>query len=569
MAATYAPLHARTGADRTTTTARVPLRDRETGFPPVPATARPGHARGLPPSRIPVRSGPRTAGSAPIGPAVPVQVHSRPVIQAKLEISDPADAHEREADRVADAATGVPSAAGCKGACSGDCEACRSGRQPHGPAAQRVGGTAVAPDRAVPGVLSFGGQPLDARTREYFEAQFGQDFAAVRVHTDGEADQTASAFNARALTYGHHIAFRYARYQPGTTDGRRLLAHELTHVVQQRGPNAAQVGRTVTQAAQPTIQRALGDGHDLQSPRFSRLLDLEAVYDNEKVLEVGASGRGVEAIQQALYDLGFPLPVNGANGNFNTETQTAVKAFQAAHPPLAQDGRVGFKTMAALDATFGVPTLPAPASLAAPWTPACVRSVLCKQSPHTINVLQTRITLKSFDNISWADEKWDGASWVAAPFPGGGYNTGTEIGVLNGPCEAMAQTLYHEVLHADQPTSQHTTLQKEAYAYRIGEEMSIALGFAGRPGLRSTDPQGKQFADPAKVASFVGARYPGVSTGAPGDQIIGKAAAPGQVQVQRPDGSIITRPAAVGEKVPGPVTKTNEVTHPAAAWTCP
>jgi hypothetical protein len=70
-------------------------------------------------------------------------------------------------------------------------------------------------------------------------------------------------------------------------------------------------------------------------------------------------------------------------------------------------------------------------------------------SKHTIEVLRTRITLKSFDSISWADEEWDGGAWVPAPFPGGGYNTGTEIGVLNSSCEHMAETLYHEVLHAE------------------------------------------------------------------------------------------------------------------------
>jgi hypothetical protein len=186
-----------------------------------------------------------------------------------------------------------------------------------------------------------------------------------------------------------------------------------------------------------------------------------------------------------------------------------------------------------------------------------------------VDVLHSKITLKSFDDISWADEQWDGASWQPAPFPGDGYNTGTEIGILNDTCEEIAQTLYHEVLHAEQPKAQTTTLAKESYAYRIGEEMSIDLGFSGRPALRSTDVQGRQFADPAKVDSFVSTEYPSVPSGAPGEEIIGKGVAAGTVRVQRPDGLIYTRPAAVGEKVPGPIHLVNEVTHSKALWTCP
>jgi peptidoglycan hydrolase-like protein with peptidoglycan-binding domain len=317
------------------------------------------------------------------------------------------------------------------------------------------------------------------------------------------------------------------------------------------------------------IQRTVGDGSDLTSPRFSRIEDLEAAFDDERDVQLNDTGRGVQAIQQALYDIGFPLPVHGADGRFGPETKAAVEAFQRANPPLAETGRVDKATMIKLNTRFAAFALPAPAARSANWTTACVRSILCPWAPHTVEMLRTRITLKSFDNIFWTDEEWDGAAWQPKVFPGGGYNTGTEIGVLNSSCENMAETLYHEVLHADQPSSQTTTLATESYAYRIGEEFSIAAGLGGRASLRSTGPHGRRFADPAKVRTFVASKYPSVPAGGGSDEIVGKAPAAGHVQLRRPDGTFYTRAAAVGERVPGPMSTTNEVTHPQASWTCP
>lgn len=78
-----------------------------------------------------------------------------------------------------------------------------------------------------------GGQTLDANVRPQMEAAIGGDFNGVRVHTDSESDSVNQALNARAFTTGKDIFFRRGEYQPGNTSGRELLAHELTHVVQQ------------------------------------------------------------------------------------------------------------------------------------------------------------------------------------------------------------------------------------------------------------------------------------------------------------------------------------------------
>jgi hypothetical protein len=83
-------------------------------------------------------------------------------------------------------------------------------------------------------VASSAGQPLDPATRAFMESRFASDFGSVRVHTDATAAASADALDARAYTIGHTIVFATGEFAPATVEGRRLLAHELAHVVQQR-----------------------------------------------------------------------------------------------------------------------------------------------------------------------------------------------------------------------------------------------------------------------------------------------------------------------------------------------
>jgi hypothetical protein len=86
-------------------------------------------------------------------------------------------------------------------------------------------------------VLRSPGQPLDAPTRAFFEPRFGHNFSNVRVHTDARAAESARTVNALAYTVGQDIVFGSGKYQPETRRGSELLAHELTHSIQQ-GPAA-------------------------------------------------------------------------------------------------------------------------------------------------------------------------------------------------------------------------------------------------------------------------------------------------------------------------------------------
>ncbi|MEH2027375.1 eCIS core domain-containing protein [Nostoc sp.] len=106
------------------------------------------------------------------------------------------------------------------------------------PMAQRQAeaGIAAAPDlEASINQARGGGQAIADNIREPMEQAFGADFSGVKVHTDGQSDQLNQSIQARAFTTGQDVFFRQGEYNPGSRGGQELLAHELTHVVQQNG----------------------------------------------------------------------------------------------------------------------------------------------------------------------------------------------------------------------------------------------------------------------------------------------------------------------------------------------
>ncbi len=100
----------------------------------------------------------------------------------------------------------------------------------------------------VHGVLSSPGQPLDAKTRSFFEPRFGLDFSRVCIHTDERAAASARAVNALAYTVGHQLVFESGRFDPRGGTGQKLIAHELAHVVQQSSNHNGHSELTVTAA---------------------------------------------------------------------------------------------------------------------------------------------------------------------------------------------------------------------------------------------------------------------------------------------------------------------------------
>lgn len=141
----------------------------------------------------------------------------------------------------------------------GECESCRQKRL------QRKAAGHSGPEFAPPivhEVLRSPGQPLDATTRAFMEPRFGHDFSRVRVHTDARAGESAQAVNALAYTVGNDIIFARGSYVPHTISGDKLLAHELTHSVQQSGASPTMTGSLPIGNVDDGVEREAGHSAD-------------------------------------------------------------------------------------------------------------------------------------------------------------------------------------------------------------------------------------------------------------------------------------------------------------------
>jgi hypothetical protein len=191
-------------------------------------------------------------------------------IQRKLYVSQSHDPHEQEADRIADQVmqthtadangprledsqarvsnpsllSGAPVMAQRK---CGQCEEEEENKVQRKPAGADGPATVAQP------LMAPTGKQIDARTRAFMEPRLNSDFSNVRIHTDDRADASARQLNALAFTLGRDVAFRAGQYEPHTERGRRLLAHELVHVMQQ---SPVDPQRTADAPTLPAIQQA-------------------------------------------------------------------------------------------------------------------------------------------------------------------------------------------------------------------------------------------------------------------------------------------------------------------------
>ncbi|HST57093.1 MAG TPA: DUF4157 domain-containing protein [Longimicrobium sp.] len=202
---------------------------------------------------------------------------------------------------------------------SGECESCRKKRLQR---AASSAGPAVAPP-IVHDVLRSAGAPLDAGTRAQMEPRFRHSFADVRVHADSTAAESARAVGAHAYAVGPHVVFGAGRYAPGSAEGRRLIAHELAHVVQQRGSASASI--------QPKLEVGAAD-HPAE-----READLAARAVAGDAAVPALAGRGAVLRRQTPPDGGMDGVDAGPRQDAGTAPDAGVPPDAAQAPSPAQD----------------------------------------------------------------------------------------------------------------------------------------------------------------------------------------------------------------------------------------
>ncbi|WP_395018484.1 DUF4157 domain-containing protein [Dongia sp.] len=259
-----------------------------------------------------------------------------------LRISSPQDASEREAKAMGAAIARMPAPAAVGvTATAGQAELQRDAA---GPA------PAVTPSASeIGGAMATGGAPLAGPVRSFMEPRFGADFGAVRVHTDSRAAGLSDRLNANAFTVGSHIFFGGGQYQPETTGGRELIAHELTHTIQHGA--AAQRSEIRRDAASGPIQREEEDNR----PWYEKLLDFgesagwtllrQVAPGLVPIIQNGPSGvfdwlkeRATGAIEGVFNTVMAPVrAVSGIGLQLGAEFQPLVVALQTAAAQIAQN----------------------------------------------------------------------------------------------------------------------------------------------------------------------------------------------------------------------------------------
>ncbi len=255
-----------------------------------------------------------------------------PLIQPKLKIGQSNDKYEQEADRVADQVMRMPepkenNATQGKtitgrtktGLLTGNSEISIQRQEEDILQAKATPGyTPQVTSKVAANIqnLRGGGLPLPPNQRHFFESRMGQDFSAVRIHADSKAADAAQAIQARAFTLGNNIVFNASQYSPDNQEGKKLLAHELTHVVQQGQSQGSSnsAAAAETEADHAAIQAVMGQSVTISAgvpvgvqckPLREEELELDIANLNQKIAENEALVEGVSlpaAEEQRLYE---------------------------------------------------------------------------------------------------------------------------------------------------------------------------------------------------------------------------------------------------------------------------
>ena len=532
-------------------------------------------------------------------------------------------------------------------------------------------------------VLRSPGQPLDAATRAFMEPHFGHDFSGVRLrlatqvarsgltlgapadayereaervassvardrnpagpsaydfgvvrlHTDAQAAESARSVNALAYTVGDHIVFGSGQYAPRSHSGRNLLAHELAHVVQQRGSTGAMVQRRggtfggffsdLGRSFVEFFGAEVGFSEEtLQA--YLKILDSGQIEDNFdsddkaraiiKAWRLGGSNFALTAQRKALlikelqsgftgdddeqmvlellersynYELTIIFGPGGVNvGELNddfhgTEWQRLESFYERRFEggmAAVLKGQIQPRDVAAplgsdVQRMSDILADELPGAVGE-WNIPCTLGLLCSMDRDVVGQLP-RFTIKRIDHILVTRWTYNGTEWTSSVLQAKGMAesggaTGSELIALtsNKSCDSVSQTLVHEVRHLHQSAGE-TRYQREVDAYTFAESWAIARGLPGRTGLRRVDSTtSEQVPDPGKIDTLVREKY-GSPSDTPGEEVVGRTPS-GQAVVKRPNGSRYTRQPQQGDVyLDNPPQLIGEQTIPSSAWKCP
>jgi hypothetical protein len=218
---------------------------------------------------------------------IPVHPPAAQAEQTTVAVSEPNDQYEQQADRLADQVM--------------------FGNRPIDRSNRQVGSDTKDPIAASRDYSSRGENALEPEDRRFFESRFHHNFADVKIYSDREANRSALALHARAYTAGNTISFAAGEYRPGTAEGRHLLAHELSHVIQQRSivtPSIPLIQRQPadkpkeTPAQQPakpkTLQESKVDTADSVFKGTSQIIDAALKRNRTLAPYIGDNQNGLE-----------------------------------------------------------------------------------------------------------------------------------------------------------------------------------------------------------------------------------------------------------------------------------
>ena len=530
-------------------------------------------------------------------------------IQTKLRIGGNDDALEREADAMAahvmSAAASMPPS-----------------RTRH--SAGRNGGSAD-----IDGLWNGTGHALDAATRNFMEPRFAHDFSGVRVHTDHAAAASAQALGALAYTTGDDVVFADGSYRPNTRQGRHLIAHELTHVVQQRNgldrsgtvrrkgvtfggfignlfhfwaysPETLQaylrvldqtgdieddddsddkarqivkewkVGGSpyvITEQRKALMIREMQSGFTGDDDELAILELLERSYNSELSYIYGAGGVTVAALDSDFHGEEWDRLKDFYNRRFEHGYEGALKGQLK---PIGTPATPGME-MPVLGSWMVGDDIPGGVTT---WNVPCVLGILCSQDRQVVAQLP-KLKVQKTDAITEYYWEFDGAQWnERTRSRGAAHNASQNAMILknSGSCADVASSIIHETRHHNQPTGL-SPVDVEVDAYTFEEQWTIDRGLPGRPSFRSTTPGTRQEQpDKARIEAYVKSRYSGAAAGTPSDRLVDHLPS-GEAKIERPDGSTYTRPAQKGESHQD-IAKTkaglsNLPTVDPKEWVCP